>query len=162
MKIVQHVGLSLLPAKVVSWRYMRGVRSIGENLKEHSMNSPGPSKLEEPMSEEDEADDNFVVPSEIEDVISFLLDGLRYKCSKVRWSAAKGLGRITSRLPRIIAGEVVSSVSRMFELDSHIILSNYHELFFNIHIFSLVNMHHEENIWRSVVLSGKFHYEGHL
>ncbi|XP_074605564.1 tubulin folding cofactor D isoform X2 [Brevipalpus obovatus] len=119
MKIAQHVGLSLLPAKMVSWRYMRGVRSISENLKEYSTNNPGSSKLRKSISEEDEADDNFMVPSEIEDVISFLLDGLRYKCSKVRWSAAKGLGRITSRLPKIIAGEVVSSINDILSLEEN-------------------------------------------
>merc|ERR1719369_1029415 len=50
----------------------------------------------------------------IEDVIEELLLGLRDKDTVVRWSAAKGIGRVTGRLPRELADEVVASLLEMF------------------------------------------------
>lgn len=46
--------------------------------------------------EEEEVD----VPEELEDIVEALLCGLRDRDTVVRWSAAKGIGRITERLPR--------------------------------------------------------------
>lgn len=107
LKIGQRVGLSLLPIKVVSWRYSRGRRSIVDSLKNPQASS-SIKEAEKILNEESEKE--ITVPSEIEDIITFLLDGLRYNSSAVRWSAAKGIGRITSRLPLSVAGDVVASV----------------------------------------------------
>ena len=41
-----------------------------------------------------------------------LLTGLRDKDTVVRWSAAKGIGRLTSRLPLELGDEVVRPLSR--------------------------------------------------
>ena len=46
------------------------------------------------------------VPESIEDVIEELLVGLKDKDTVVRWSAAKGIGRVTGRLPQDLADEV--------------------------------------------------------
>lgn len=40
------------------------------------------------------------VPEELEDIVEALLCGLRDRDTVVRWSAAKGIGRITERLPQ--------------------------------------------------------------
>ncbi len=59
--------------------------------------------------------------SYLEEVIEQLLRGLSDKDTVVRWSAAKGIGRITNRLPKDLADEVVSSVLDVctnFEIDT--------------------------------------------
>ena len=45
--------------------------------------------------------DDFEVPEELEDLVEYLLNGLCDSDTIVRWSAAKGLGRLTSRLPQV-------------------------------------------------------------
>lgn len=114
VKIAQRVGLSLLRIKIASWRYSRGRRSILDSLRQTDSKS-GTNSGDENTSTTEDDDDNYHVPDEIEDIISVLLDGLRFNSNLVRWSAAKGIGRITSRLPRLMAGEVVSSVRELLD-----------------------------------------------
>lgn len=54
------------------------------------------------------------VPEEIEDVIDELMQGLKSTDGVVRWSAAKGIGRVTGRLSKDLADEVVGSVLELF------------------------------------------------
>lgn len=54
--------------------------------------------------------DEIQVPDAIEEVIEELLQALRSGGNDVRWSAAKGLGRVTNRLPKELADEVIGSV----------------------------------------------------
>jgi HEAT repeat protein len=58
-------------------------------------------------------DDDGEVPEVIEDVIELLLSGLQDKDTIVRWSAAKGLGRITQRLPQNLAEDIVDSINAL-------------------------------------------------
>lgn len=51
------------------------------------------------QQEEEGGDDELEVPEELEDIVDTLLCGLRDRDTVVRWSAAKGIGRITERLP---------------------------------------------------------------
>ena len=46
--------------------------------------------------------------------MEILLCGLRDWESVVRWSAAKGVGRVTGRLPRNLAGDVLQSLLTCF------------------------------------------------
>ena len=46
------------------------------------------------------------MPESMEEVIEELLVGLKDKDTVVRWSAAKGIGRVTGRLPQDLADEV--------------------------------------------------------
>ena len=48
--------------------------------------------------------------SEIEEIIEELLQAMRNPSSDIRWSAAKGIGRITNRLPKEFGDEVIGSV----------------------------------------------------
>ena len=73
-------------------------------------------------------DDDYEVPDSIEDIIHHLLLALQDKDTIVRcrhciprlhvmhcsWSGAKGIGRVTARLPRELADDVVASVLELF------------------------------------------------
>ena len=60
------------------------------------------AKLDKEVDEEDE---DYDVPDDIEEVIEYLLESLRSTETIIRWSAAKGIGRVTGRLPKELAGE---------------------------------------------------------
>lgn len=111
IKVIQRLGLTFLKNRVAAWRYQRGSRSLADNLstpfdKNNSQQFVGVAK--------DDEDEEYDIPDEIEDVIEHLLGGLRDKDTIVRWSAAKGIGRITGRLPKELADEVVGSVLELF------------------------------------------------
>ncbi|XP_046352911.2 tubulin-specific chaperone D-like [Haliotis rufescens] len=110
VKLIQRLGLTFLKNRVAAWRYQRGSRSLTENLKQTKQSSNTENKLDQ------DNDDDIEVPEEIEDVIEQLLGGLRDKDTIVRWSAAKGIGRVTGRLPKELADEVVGSVLELFSL----------------------------------------------
>ncbi|KAG0166735.1 hypothetical protein DFQ28_006283 [Apophysomyces sp. BC1034] len=110
-KLTQRVGLSYLKPKIASWRYQRGSRSLRQNL-----GSGNPSKMEASYTEEEEGEDwDEDIPENLEVIIDILLSSLRDKDTIVRWSAAKGLGRITQRLPRELAEDVIGSILELFE-----------------------------------------------
>lgn len=56
------------------------------------------------------------VREEVEEVLDILLCGLRDCETIVRWSAAKGIGRVTGRLPQSLADDVLQSVLDCFRL----------------------------------------------
>ena len=53
---------------------------------------------------------------EVEEVLDMLLCGLRDIETIVRWSAAKGIGRVTGRLSQSLADDVLQSVLDCFRL----------------------------------------------
>lgn len=57
------------------------------------------AEAKDPRQKEEGGDDELEVPEELEDIVDALLCGLRDRDTVVRWSAAKGIGRITERLP---------------------------------------------------------------
>jgi hypothetical protein len=66
-----------------------------------------------PVQDDSDAD----VPSEVEEIVGLLLAALGDADTVIRWSAAKGIGRITGRLPRAFADDVVGSVRDLFEAE---------------------------------------------
>lgn len=115
IKVIQRIGLTFLKPKVAAWRYKRGNRSLAENLKMSSSISKQSGDAEirtEPRSDKDcqSDEDEFDVPEEVEEVIEQLMQGLKDSDNIIRWSAAKGLGRITCRLPKELGDEVVGTV----------------------------------------------------
>lgn len=84
-KIVQRIGMTFLPPRIVSWRYQRGSRSLAANLsagdyKENAVETGGGNKEEEGVEEEEEIE----VPDEVEEVIDQLIQGLGCADSIVR------------------------------------------------------------------------------
>ena len=58
--------------------------------------------------------EQWEVREEVEEVMELLLVGLRDSKDIVRWSAAKGIGRVTGRLPHNLADDVLQSVLGCF------------------------------------------------
>lgn len=107
MKIVQRAGLTLLKVRIAAWRYDRGTRSLEQNLL-----STEPHKIETKYVQiAEEYDDE--IPPLLEDIIQELIEGLKDTDIIVRYSAAKGVGRITGRLSKTYGNEVVNAVLSM-------------------------------------------------
>ncbi|KAM9296416.1 tubulin-specific chaperone D [Gastrophryne carolinensis] len=109
VKLVQRLGLTFLKTKVAKWRYQRGSRCLAVNLLQTSS-----TQQLNVTSLPDDEDEEYDIPEEIEHVVEQLLVGLKDKDTIVRWSAAKGIGRLTGRLPRELADDVVGSVLECF------------------------------------------------
>lgn len=104
------IGLTYLPPHLAPWRYTRGNRILSANL------SAGDCSKEASVTpaNEERQEEDIDVPEEIEDVIDELMQGLRSTDGVVRWSAAKGIGRVTGRLPKELADDVVGSILELF------------------------------------------------
>ncbi|XP_060109373.1 tubulin-specific chaperone D [Heteronotia binoei] len=115
VKLVQRLGLTFLKPKVAKWRYQRGFRSLAANLQ----SSAGVSIAQKTtnttaVTEQEDEEEEYDIPGEVESVVEQLLIGLKDKDTIVRWSAAKGIGRLTGRLPKELADDVVGSVLDCF------------------------------------------------
>lgn len=107
-------GFVLLRTKLATWRYQRVYKPI--NLTStNTVSTPTESTRENASGDiavcESEDQD---VPPVIEDILEYLIQGLRDKTITIRWSAAKGIGRITARLPIDLADDVVGYVLNLF------------------------------------------------
>ncbi|RDX82306.1 Tubulin-folding cofactor D, partial [Mucuna pruriens] len=119
MKLTQRIGLSALPHRLPSWRYMGRVTKLNVSLNTSNkidqsnlgVNDNDPNSNE--MSDREE-DEDMDVPENVEEIIEMLLSGLRDMDTVVRWSAAKGIGRISSHLTSSLSEEVLSSVLELF------------------------------------------------
>ncbi|XP_052740499.1 tubulin-specific chaperone D [Bicyclus anynana] len=109
VKIVQRIGLTFLRPRVASWRYTRGSRSLAVTLGGSSAAAGDTEPLAAPPDDDDQD-----IPQEVEDVVELLLCSLRDDDTVVRWSAAKGVGRIGARLPALAAADVCDSVLVLF------------------------------------------------
>lgn len=127
LKIIQRLGLVFLPQrKLASWRYQRGTRSLTMNLPKGTTTSTSTtadsinSAIRVDNLVEEENDEDFAVPDQIEEVIEELLQGLRSSSSDCRWLSAKGVGRICNRLPKTLGDEVVGSITEILNpLEAH-------------------------------------------
>ena len=95
VKLVQRLGLTFLKAKVASWRYQRGSRSLAMNLEEKKSgdgekDDKDTSTTQTASNETEDDQEEYDIPDEIEEVIEYLLEGLRSIETVIRWSAAKG------------------------------------------------------------------------
>ena len=59
---------------------------------------------------DENSDEDFEVSCEVEEILDQILSNLSDSDTVVRWSAAKGVGRVTMRLPRAYANDVVGAV----------------------------------------------------
>ena len=109
VKAVQRLGLAYLKPKVVTWRYQRGMRSLIHNLHGTTQQPTTPDSTEtEPTID--------FAPMELEPVLGVLLDALKHQDTIVRWSAAKGIGRVVARLEKPEGDDVLNAVLDLFDL----------------------------------------------
>uniref|UniRef100_M4AEN6 Tubulin-specific chaperone D n=1 Tax=Xiphophorus maculatus TaxID=8083 RepID=M4AEN6_XIPMA len=113
IKLIQRLGLTFLKPRLAAWRYERGSRSLAANLSV-SHTTAALTAAVTPETETREQEEDYDIPEEVEAVIEHLLVGLKDKETVVRWSAAKGIGRVTGRLPKELADDVVGSVLDCF------------------------------------------------
>lgn len=144
IKLVQQIGLSFLKVKLATWRYKKQTTrflstaieamksSIVSNCSSNGLSDSLNGSLYESttsaaignnstndcsMSDMDiDSELDYDIPNELEDVIEILLNGLRQGSTVVRWSAAKGIGRITSRLSKDLAEPILDSILELFSL----------------------------------------------
>lgn len=111
VNLAQRIGCIFLKPKVAKWRYQRGSRSLAHNLTGATSGIISSSsnittvQLEEEQEIDDELEDEQY--DQLEFIIQFLLDGLKDDDNVVRWTAAKGIGRITMRLSQDYADQIV-------------------------------------------------------
>ncbi|XP_030891651.1 tubulin-specific chaperone D [Leptonychotes weddellii] len=110
VKLVQRLGLTFLKPRVAKWRYQRGCRSLAANLQRCAQSQ----KELMVHVETPDSDGDYDIPEEVESVIERLLVGLKDQDTIVRWSAAKGIGRMAARLPKELADDVVGSMLDCF------------------------------------------------
>ncbi len=109
-KLATRIGLVCLKPRLAAWRYQRGQRSLMQNLQSSAAAQPAFADAS-PQVAEDADDGEFSdVTEDTEETVDLLLTSLKDRDTIVRWSAAKGVGRLTSRLPKEMADEVVASV----------------------------------------------------
>merc|ERR1719419_383187 len=111
-KLIQRIGLVFLKPVVAPWRYTKSRHVL---LTAAKPAAPSKSDGASPPNAVDDAKEemDFSVPPQIEQILDILLRSLRDKETVVRWSAAKGVGRITMRLPRSLGDEVVTNVMEL-------------------------------------------------
>lgn len=119
VKLVQRLGLVLLPPRIPKWRYQRRTVSLLSNLKSTTASSaplnPNTNANAAIESHDDEEEEEYEIPEELEIFVQLLLSALRDKDTIVRWSAAKGIGRLTHRLSQTLADEIVGSLVELFD-----------------------------------------------
>ena len=120
-KLFARVGCSYLPPRVASWRYQRGRRSLLENLGSATASKESNAVPQKPLKSQKSNDigdssaggpssDIFDVPHQVEDSMAQLIHSLTDPATTVRWSAAKGIGRVTERLPAVCADDVLDAI----------------------------------------------------
>lgn len=110
VKFFARVGSSYLPPKVASWRYQRGKRSLLENLSSTSTDVMVSEEQKGEPAIDEMHTDFFKIPDQVEDSMAQLIHSLTDPATTVRWSCAKGIGRVTERLPAICADDVLDAL----------------------------------------------------
>lgn len=98
LKFAQRLSLSLFHPNGASWRYKANTKILRGSI-----------ELNENITEDP--------PESVEDTIAMLIEGLQDRDTVVRYSAAKGIGRITSRLPEAFASEVTDAICDLLSTD---------------------------------------------
>lgn len=135
VKLIQRIGMVYLKPRAVAWAYKKGNKNLLQNLQKTITDSKIKTNVEKATAskktssqlasqeecksqlqggEEDATYFEDIDIEKLEDIIDFLVENLKDKDTVVRWSSAKGLGRITGRLDSDMANDVVSALYALF------------------------------------------------
>lgn len=121
VKLSQRIALACLPNRPPSWHYVGRTSTLGEHIPsgvpKSDQGNDSSSKIYSNSCDQDECcsqEEDMDVPEIVEEIIELLLSGLRDTDTVVRWSSAKGIGRITSHLTCTLADEVLASILELF------------------------------------------------
>lgn len=109
-KLAQRVALVYLPPRPCNWRYSRDTRLLFG-----AAAAPPTSSCEPTPTQEVEVALTEAEHGDVEQAVSIVLRALENRDAVVRWSGAKGLGRITARLDAEMASDVASHVLGTFD-----------------------------------------------
>ncbi|VDO47662.1 unnamed protein product [Onchocerca flexuosa] len=114
VKVVQRLGMVFLKPKIAKWRY-----DIGNRYLDLENSDFAKCQGFDALELESFADEVYEVPyDELEVVLNTILEALRDRDTDIRWTGAKGIGRIVSRLPKHLANDVLDSIIK-FNFNSH-------------------------------------------
>lgn len=120
-KLAQRIAQAYLPPRVCSWRYQRGSRFLfgGDGADEAGAEIQKYAAVSKPNgSSKTEEEDSLNISTEaqkgVEVALGVVLGSLENRDAIVRWSGAKGVGRIVSRLDSALGTEVISHVIETF------------------------------------------------
>ncbi|KAI6099571.1 TBCD protein [Pisolithus croceorrhizus] len=102
-KLLSRIGLRLLPPRPRLSRVQ--LRALNDGSNQHSSGNHG-------GDDGDEID----VPEELEVILDALFKAVQDRDTVVRWSAAKGIGRLSERLPSDFAGQVMENILHFFSI----------------------------------------------
>lgn len=117
VKLVTRIGLTFLqPRAAAPWRYVRGGASLDVTLGAAAAATAAAASATAAAAGDggEEEEEEIEIAEEVEEVVEALLGALRDRDTVVRWSGAKGLGRLTGCLPQELGDEVVESVMQLF------------------------------------------------
>ncbi len=107
-KLIQRVALVMLKPRSQAWRYKIKLRNALD--KQDSNNN---NEMTNEVSQDKDELDYEINFEHLESIIDFLINNLSDKEYIVRWSAAKGLGRLCERLTKSMVEEIFGN---LFEL----------------------------------------------
>ncbi|VDK61599.1 unnamed protein product [Onchocerca ochengi] len=114
VKVVQRLGMVFLKPKIAKWRY-----DIGNRYLDSENSNFAKCQEFNALEVESFADEVYEVPyDELEVVLNTILEALRDRDTGIRWTGAKGIGRIVSRLPKHLANDVLDNIIK-FNFNSH-------------------------------------------
>eukprot|EP00796_Vickermania_ingenoplastis_P003861 gene3862-2739_t len=120
-KVVQRLMLSMLKKRRAMWKYHRTtLTSLADNLGGATDTGSMPDHPQHDGDEEVDDDEEIDGDENVLELgTGLLLEALSQKDTIVRWSAAKGIGRICERLPAAMAAEIVSAVLNLLSDDDY-------------------------------------------
>ncbi|GAM24178.1 hypothetical protein SAMD00019534_073530 [Acytostelium subglobosum LB1] len=115
VKLLQRMGLILLPPITATWRYQRIIKPLLATQQQINFSESDHNQSQSKL-DDDGAEDEQDIPEEIEEIIELLIsEGLGDRDTIVRWTSAKGVGRVVNLLSKDMGGQVIESVLQLFD-----------------------------------------------